>query len=116
MMLVLDTNVISELMKVEPDPQVIGWLDSQSTGSVWTTSVSVFEISFGLNSSPDGKRKRALKDAFEAMLAEELEQCVGHQNSVRSGQARAGQSDSKKSFTWLGTIPLPFDYRSHSSR
>jgi predicted nucleic acid-binding protein len=72
MMLVLDTNVISELMKAKPDPQVITWLDSQPSNSVWTTSVSVFEISFGLNSLPDGKRKRVLQDAFEAMLTEEL--------------------------------------------
>lgn len=47
-MLVLDTNVISELMKVDPDPQIIDWLDAQATGSVWTTSISVSEISFGL--------------------------------------------------------------------
>jgi len=92
MMLVLDTNVISELMKVEPDPQVIAWLDSRSTGSVWTTSVSVFEISFGLNSLPDGKRKRALQDAFEAMLAEELEHHVlgfDHAAANRAGEISA---------------------------
>lgn len=75
-MLVLDTNVISELMKVDPDPQIIDWLDAQATGSVWTTSISVSEISFGLNSLPDGKRKRALHEAFEAMLAEEFERHV----------------------------------------
>jgi predicted nucleic acid-binding protein len=75
-MLVLDTNVISELMKVKPDAQVIAWLDAQAPGSVWTTSISVFEISFGLNSLPDGKRKIALHEAFAAMLAEELEHHV----------------------------------------
>jgi predicted nucleic acid-binding protein len=72
-MIVLDTNVISELMKVEPAPQVIRWLDAQAAGSVWTTSVTVFEISFGLQSLPAGKRKRSLQEAFDAMLAEELE-------------------------------------------
>ena len=64
MMLVVDTNVISELMKVEPHPQVIAWFDSQTTGSVWTTCVSVFEIRFGLNSLPDVKRKMVLQYAL----------------------------------------------------
>lgn len=72
MMLVLDTNVISEVMKAKPDPQVIAWLDSQPSSSVWTTSVSVFEIGFGLRTLPDGKRKRVLQDAFEVMLTEDL--------------------------------------------
>ena len=43
---------------------------------MWTTSVSVFEISFGLQSLPDGKQKKALQEAFEPMLAEELEHHV----------------------------------------
>ena len=76
MMFVLDTNVISELMNVKPEPAVIAWLDSQSPDSVWITSISVFEISFGLNSLPNGKRKRALQEAFANMLAEELEHHV----------------------------------------
>lgn len=88
-MLVLDTNVISELMKVDPDPQIIDWLDAQATGSVWTTSISVFEISFGLNSLPDGKRKRALHEAFEAMLAEEFERHV--LDFDQAAAARAGE-------------------------
>ena len=92
MMLVLDTNVLSELMKVKPDPQVIAWLDAQSTGSVWTTSVSVFEISFGLSALPDGKRKRALQDAFDAMLTEDLEHHVlalDQASAIRAGQISA---------------------------
>jgi len=92
MMLVLDTNVISELMKTEPDPKVIAWLDSQATGSVWTTSVNVFEISFGINCLPEGRRKRALKAAFEAMLADELEHHVlefDHAAAHRAGEISA---------------------------
>ena len=87
MMLVLDTNVISELMKTEPDPQVIAWLDAQSTGSVWTTSISIFEISFGLNALPEGKRKRALQDAFDAMLAEDLDYHVLDFDRVAANRA-----------------------------
>jgi toxin FitB len=92
-MLVLDTNVISELMKVEPDPVVIAWLDAQASDSVWTTSISVFEISFGLNSLPDSKRKRALQEAFEAMLAEELEHHV--LDFDQAAADRAGEISAK---------------------
>ena len=93
MMHVLDTNVISELMKTDPDPQVIAWLDAQSTGSVWTTSISIFEISFGLNALPDGKRKRALQNAFEAMLAEDLDYHV--LDFDRAAANRAGEISAK---------------------
>lgn len=72
-MLVLDTNVISELMKAEPARQVVSWLDGQPAESVWTTSITVFEILYGLNVLPSGKRKQALQDAFHAMLLEDLE-------------------------------------------
>ncbi|MEQ1826106.1 MAG: type II toxin-antitoxin system VapC family toxin [Pirellula sp.] len=93
MMHVLDTNVISELMKTDPEPQVIAWLDSQSTGSVWTTSISIFEISFGLNALPDGKRKRTLLVAFEAMLTEDLEYHV--LDFDREAANRAGEISAK---------------------
>lgn len=93
MMLVLDTNVISEVMKAKPDPQVIAWLDSQPANSVWTTTVSVFEISFGLNSLPDGKRKRVLQDAFEVMLTEDLGYHI--LDFDRAAANRAGEISAK---------------------
>lgn len=92
-MIILDTNVISELMRAEPDPRVIAWLDAQPPETVWTTSISVFEISFGLNSLPDGRRKHSLQDAFEAMLTEELQQHVLDFDQVAA--ERAGQISAK---------------------
>jgi predicted nucleic acid-binding protein len=86
-MLVLDTNVISELMKAEPNRQVIAWLDSQMASSVWTTSISVFEIRFGLSVLPAGKRKRSLQEAFEAMLTEDLEHHVLDFDRAAASQA-----------------------------
>ena len=47
-MILLDTNVLSALMRTRPDPVVVAWLDSQAPESVWTTAVSVFEIRFGI--------------------------------------------------------------------
>jgi predicted nucleic acid-binding protein len=57
-MIVLDTNVVSEFMKQQPNPIVVDWLQSQSSESVYTTAITVFEIQHGLNILPDGKRKR----------------------------------------------------------
>ena len=67
-MTVLDTNVISEMMKKKPAPAVVAWLDAQPEDAIWTTAVSVFEIRFGLNVLPNGKRKHNLQELFETMI------------------------------------------------
>jgi toxin FitB len=68
-MIILDTNVLSELMLREPDRRVLLWLDRQPRSSIWTTSVTVFEIRFGLESMARGKRRNALIQDFERILA-----------------------------------------------
>ncbi len=72
-MIVLDTNVISELMRVEPERRVIGWLNQRPAESIWTTSVSIFEIRFGLASMAKGKRQRGLATDFDALLNQDLQ-------------------------------------------
>jgi predicted nucleic acid-binding protein len=67
-MIVLDTNVLSELMLRTPDGRVLTWLDRQPRSSIWTTSVTVFEIRFGLESMPAGRRQTTLIQDFEKML------------------------------------------------
>ena len=47
-MIVLDTNVVSALMRREPDPVVVAWLDRLPPESIWTTSITVFEVRLGL--------------------------------------------------------------------
>ncbi len=63
-------------MQTQPDPRVVAWLDAQPTESVWTSSVSVFEIRFGLEAMPKGKRERALQEAFRFALKEDLDRRV----------------------------------------
>ena len=75
-MIILDTNVISALMQSKPEPAVVAWLDQQPSKSIWTTSVSVFEIRFGLNILPDGQRRRRLVESFEQALRLDLENRV----------------------------------------
>ena len=72
-MIVLDTNVVSALMRKEPDRAVIAWLDSVPAESVWTTAITVFEVRFGLALLAVGSRRRQLEEAFTRALQEDLE-------------------------------------------
>ena len=71
-MIVLDTNVVSALMRTTPDAVVVEWLDRQPADSVWITSITVFEARFGLALLPKGKRRRNLEQAFDRVLTEDL--------------------------------------------
>lgn len=75
-MIVLDTHVVSALMRREPEPAVVSWLDSLPAESVWTTSVTVFEIRLGLEILTDGRRRHELEEAFAKALEEDFENRV----------------------------------------
>ena len=75
-MIVLDTNVISALMQREPDPNVVAWLDGLPPESVWTTSITVFEVRLGLEILVAGRRRHQLEEAFAKALEEDLESRV----------------------------------------
>jgi predicted nucleic acid-binding protein len=68
-LIILDTNVISALMKPPPDAAVLGWFEHQPRSSIWTSAVTVLEIRFGLHILARGKRRTLLTDAFETALA-----------------------------------------------
>lgn len=72
-MIVLDTNVLSVLMRAPSDKHVASWLDTQPAEQVWTTSITVFEVHFGLLTLPSGRRRTALQRAFDALLTEDLD-------------------------------------------
>jgi predicted nucleic acid-binding protein len=72
-MIVLDTNVLSALMRQTPEPEVVAWLDRQPRTSIWTTSIAVLEVRFGLQVLAMGKRRSALTEAFEGLL-----EAIGH--------------------------------------
>jgi predicted nucleic acid-binding protein len=71
--IVLDTNVVSALMLRTPDRSVVRWLDRQPAESVWTTSITVFEVWFGLELLAKGRRRTALEAAFLSVLREDFE-------------------------------------------
>jgi toxin FitB len=70
--IVLDTNVLSALMRTSPDAVVVEWLDRQPAESVWLTSITVFEARFGLALLPKGRRRSSLERAFDRVLTEDL--------------------------------------------
>jgi predicted nucleic acid-binding protein len=74
--IVLDTNVMSAVMRRDIDPIAIAWLDDQPAESIWTTAVTVFEVRFGLEILADGHRRRRLEDAFARTLEEDFERRV----------------------------------------
>jgi len=71
--IVLDTNILSALMRQEPDTAVIAWLDAQPPESIWTTSITVFEIRFGLEILAKGRKRKALEEAFAHALVEDFD-------------------------------------------
>jgi toxin FitB len=75
-LIILDTNVLSELMQKVPDRSVVEWLDQQPAESVWITSITLFEARLGLALLANGRRRQALELAFEQLLAEDLEERV----------------------------------------
>ena len=75
-MVILDTNVVSELMDADPNATVINWLDRQSWSSLWTTSVTVMEVRYGLAIMPAGRRRSEREAAFARLIEENFERRV----------------------------------------
>jgi predicted nucleic acid-binding protein len=67
-MIILDTNVLSALMRDVPERKVVSWLDRQPQGSIWTTSISVLEIQGGLQIMSLANEKAELSQQFERLL------------------------------------------------
>ena len=66
-MIVLDTNVVSEAMKPEPNPVVVGWLNDQAIETLYLSSVTLAELLFGIGSLPTGRRKNLLAKALDGL-------------------------------------------------
>jgi len=72
-MILLDTNIISELMKTIPDANVIRWIDQQDVMQLTLSTITIAEISYGLNVLPEGQRKSSLEMSFNNVLREGFE-------------------------------------------
>jgi predicted nucleic acid-binding protein len=86
-MTILDTNVLSALMLARPDTKVIAWLDRQPRTSIWTTSITILEVRFGLQIMTSGKKRTALLQAFEALLGAMDHRIAGFDDSAAQASA-----------------------------
>lgn len=64
-MILLDTNLISELWKVTPAPQVLAWVDAQVMETLSLSAITVAELRFGLAAMPAGRRRTAFQERLE---------------------------------------------------
>ena len=71
-MIVLDTNVLSELGKPDPDASVLAWVARQRRAELCTTAVNEAELAYGLALLPKGRRRDALTQAVARLLGEGL--------------------------------------------
>ncbi|MET3520316.1 type II toxin-antitoxin system VapC family toxin [Mesorhizobium abyssinicae] len=68
-MIVLDTNVVSEVMRPQPHPAVLAWLDDQAAETLYISSVTLAEVLFGIEVMAAGRRKNALAEAVAGIRA-----------------------------------------------
>jgi len=98
-MIILDTNIISELMAADPEPNVVEWLNKQETSTLFLTTITVAEIYYGLSLLPRGKRKSFLEKQFDRFLQTAFEQrilafdlsCTAVYGDIMAKRRRAGR-------------------------
>jgi predicted nucleic acid-binding protein len=86
-MILLDTNVISELMRQAPDPSVVAWLDDQPQYRLYISAITRAEIESGIAILPGGQRKQGLQAAALRMFAEFHGRCLAFDEPAASRYA-----------------------------
>ncbi|MGH3981612.1 MAG: type II toxin-antitoxin system VapC family toxin [Pseudonocardiaceae bacterium] len=71
-MIVLDTNVLSELTRQAPEEAVLAWLDALPAAEVATTAITVSELLYGIARLPSGRRKTVLAEAVHALINDDF--------------------------------------------
>ncbi|MCC5086711.1 PIN domain-containing protein [Xanthomonas campestris] len=64
-MILLDTSVISELWRPQPNPHVVGWIDAQAVETLFLSVVTVAELRFGIAVMPEGRKRSTLHSRLE---------------------------------------------------
>ncbi len=103
MSILLDTNVLSELLRAQPDPAVLAWVASQPVAGLFVSAVTRAEIMLGAGLFPAGKRRQQLEQALEAMFGEDFagrilpfdSGCAGAYAAVVAARRRAGRPISQ---------------------
>lgn len=97
-MIILDTNVVSELMRAEPAPQVASWVRDRDRRELRTTAITLAEVRYGIARLPDGRRKQVLLAAadeifltFEDQVLPVDTAAAEHYAAIASSRERAGK-------------------------
>ena len=64
-MILVDTNVISETLRQQPDPAVVRWMDTQSIETLYLSAVTVAELRYGIAVLPEGRKRQVLHNGLE---------------------------------------------------
>jgi predicted nucleic acid-binding protein len=75
-MILLDTNVVSEVVKTRPSDAVVDWLNGQASEKLFVSAITIGEVAYGLRILPDGKRRSGLRERFERFVAVAFDQRV----------------------------------------
>lgn len=75
-MIILDTNVLSSLMLDDPAGMVRIWLDRQPAHKLYTTAISIFELTYGIERLPTGKRRTQLADRLQKVILRTFEKHI----------------------------------------
>lgn len=86
-MIVVDTNVVSELMKPSPSAPVIEWIRGRTGSELYTTSITLAEILYGIARQPDGRRKELLRTTASEVFAAFKDQVLPFDSSAASHYA-----------------------------
>lgn len=105
-MIILDTNVISEMMKEEMDSNVQAWLNTQNPRSIFTTTVTIMEIRYGILKKPDGRKKEGYKVAFDNIMATAIGPRVLSLDTNSAERAGAVAAETKMRGMNLGTADV----------
>ncbi len=115
--ILLDTNVISELMRSQPEPAVMDWFERRTGDVFYISVVTQAEIMFGISLLPAGKRRDALERAANEMFSQDFadrclsfdSSCVTNYATVASGRRRIGQAISTED-ALIAAIALTHGY------
>lgn len=88
-MIIVDTNVISEVMRPHPAQSVLNWFNAQDSKQLYITTVTLAEIGYGLRILPEGQRKKLLQNRFEQFVT------LAFENRVLDFTASAARSYAK---------------------
>jgi predicted nucleic acid-binding protein len=97
-MIIIDTNVVSELMRPEPDPGVASWVRARDRRELRMTAISLAEVRYGIARLPDGRRKQVLLGAADEIFSAFADQILPvdaaaaeHYAVIASSRERAGK-------------------------